>query len=211
VCGCASALFRTAGWGWSADVLFMPVLVELTVFNSLWLTYFLSFNSNGSSGDDANLCYVWMLYFTSDFAVWEKNLHSWHKNGYLRELTFYCTDHGISFLTYDWRHKIKWKSLFPWEQMNITHWSLFGILKLVFCHISFGNLENLITVLIHRQKMVLVSLRMSWMTQGLRGPCGFILCISDWIGCGHLTYLLWFCWISSRLVPKIFISTSYGS
>jgi hypothetical protein len=66
----------------------------------------------------------------------------------------------------------------------------------VFVVISCGMFGNLSTVLIDRQKMVSVSLRMSWMTQGLRGPCGFISCISDWIGSGHLTYLLWFYWIS---------------
>jgi hypothetical protein len=84
--------------------------VELTVDQTLCVcvaSILLSFSFNACL-EMMISCAMLLSYFTSDFTVRsKKNVCSWHKMVYLRESTFYCSNHGISFLNFDSHLEIK--------------------------------------------------------------------------------------------------------
>jgi len=88
---------------WVDWSVYVPVLGELTVNQSVRMTsILLSFIVLMLACLEMMLsCAMLLSYFTCDFTVRsKKNVYSWHKMVYRREWTFYCSNHGNSFLNF---------------------------------------------------------------------------------------------------------------
>jgi len=77
------------------------VLVESTVDQSVRVASILKFYSSNACLEITLSRAMLLSYFTCDFTVRsKKNVYSWHKMVYRREWTFYCSNHGNSFLNF---------------------------------------------------------------------------------------------------------------
>jgi len=70
------------------------VLVESTVDQSLRVASILKFYSSNACLEITLSRAMLLSYFTVRS---KKNVYGWHKMVYLRESTFYCSNHGIHF------------------------------------------------------------------------------------------------------------------
>ena len=75
----------------------MLVLVESTVDQSVRVASILKFYSSNACLEITLSRAMLLSYFTVRS---KKNVYSWHKMVYRREWTFYCSNHGNSFLNF---------------------------------------------------------------------------------------------------------------